>query len=125
LARDCVNTPRHWADCFDFSFTQGRLCCAEHLFTFLEQSTMSTATLERKTDLHQLVLEAILMDSGVPLCHWTEWCDFVYYGVPRSDAARKCKGSAAALNSILTELSKQVTHKFPPKDWQPAVRKAS
>ena len=85
---------------------------------------MSTATLERKTDLHQLVLEGILMDSGVPLCHWTEWFDFVYYGVPRSDAARKCKGSAAALNSILIELSKQCKHKFPPKNWKPSCRKA-
>ena len=34
LRRDCLKTPRNRADCFDFSFTQGRLCCAEHRFTF-------------------------------------------------------------------------------------------
>jgi hypothetical protein len=84
---------------------------------------MSTATLDRKTDLHQLVLEGILLDSGVPLCHWHEWFDFVYYGLPRSDAARKCKGSAAAFKSILAELSKQCKHKFPPKGWQPSARR--
>jgi hypothetical protein len=84
---------------------------------------MSTATV--KTDLHQLVLEGILMDSGVPLCHWTEWFDFVYYGVPRSDAARKCKGSAAALQSILIELSKKCKHKFPPKNWKPSSHRAA
>jgi len=32
---------------------------------------------------------------------------------------------AAALQSILVELSKQVKHKFPPKNWKPSSRKAS
>lgn len=84
---------------------------------------MSTATLERKSDMPQLVLEGILLDCGVPLCHWSEWFDLVYYGAPRSDAARTCKGSAAALQAILKELSKKCPFKFPPKNWKPSRRK--
>ena len=57
--------------------------------------------LERKTDLHQLVLEGILMDSGVPLCHWTEWFDFVYYGVPRSDAPASARAARPRCNPFL------------------------
>ena len=83
----------------------------------------ATATVQRKTDLHQLILEGILLDNGVPLCFWPEWFDFVYYGAPRSDAARKCKGSAAALQAVLKELSKQCAFRFPPKDWKPSRRK--
>ena len=48
---------------------------------------MSNATLERKCDLPQLVLEGILLDSKVPLKHWTEWFDLTYYGIRPSDAA--------------------------------------
>ena len=40
---------------------------------------MSTATLKRKSDMPQLVLEGILLDCGVPLCYWSEWFDLVYY----------------------------------------------
>ncbi len=47
---------------------------------------MSNATLERKCDLPQLVLEGILLDSKVPLKHWTEWFDLTYYGIRPSDA---------------------------------------
>jgi hypothetical protein len=86
---------------------------------------MSTATLERKTDLPQLVVEGCLIRAGVPLRYWSQWLDFVWYGIHRSDAARKCKGSAAAFNAILAELSKKSKHKFPPPGWQPGMRKAS
>ena len=84
---------------------------------------MSTATLKRQSDMPQLVLEGILLDCGVPLCYWSEWFDLVYYGAPRSDAARTCEGSAAALQAILNELNKKCSFKFPPKNWKQARRK--
>ncbi len=84
---------------------------------------MSTATAQRKTDLHQLILEGILLDSGVPQCFWSEWFDLVYFGTPRSDAAQKCEGSAAALQAILKELNKKCSFKFPPKNWKASRRK--
>jgi hypothetical protein len=85
---------------------------------------MSNAT--KKCDLPQIQLECILLDSGVPVKHWTEWFDLVYYGIRPSDAARKCKGSAKALPAILTAISeryfKEKGIKFPPKGWKPSKR---
>ncbi|MGO9115855.1 MAG: hypothetical protein ACLP9L_42155 [Thermoguttaceae bacterium] len=87
---------------------------------------MSNATLERKCDLPQLVLEGILLDSKVPLKHWTEWFDLTYYGIRPSDAARHCRGSATALSRILTAISDRYFQekgiKFPPKGWTPSKR---
>jgi hypothetical protein len=89
----------------------------------------ATATLDRKCNLHQLILEGILWDNKIPLKYWADYFDLTYYGVPLSDAARKCKGRAAAIQGILTELSnayyKEKGIRFPPPGWKPGMRKAS
>jgi hypothetical protein len=89
---------------------------------------MSTATLERKSNLPQLVLEGILWDNKIPVKHWADYFDLTYYGLPLSDAARNCKGRAAAIKSIVTELSnryfKEKGIRFPPPGWKPGMRKA-
>ena len=55
--------------------------CGQNTFHH-EVDTMSNATLERKCDLPQLVLECILLDSKVPVKHWTEWFDLVVLRYP-------------------------------------------
>jgi hypothetical protein len=79
---------------------------------------------KKMCDLDQLTLECLLLEAGVPVKHWTEWFDLVYYGIRPSDAARKCKGSSKALPAILTALSeayyKAKGIKFPPKNWKPS-----
>ena len=76
---------------------------------------MSTAT-----------LESILTQHAIPRNCWGEWRALVFDGArPRKELRRRLRNvgnHAAALQSILIELSKQVKHRFPPK---PSSRKTS
>jgi hypothetical protein len=75
---------------------------------------MSTAT-----------LESILTRYAIPRDTWKEWKALVKGTRPSKGLLRRLRhvgNYAAALQSILVELSKQVKHKFPP---QPSSRKAS
>jgi hypothetical protein len=85
---------------------------------------MSNAT--KKCDLPQLDLECLLLKAGVPVDYWSEWFDLTWFGLPMSDEARHCKGSAQALASILTAISdryfKKLGIRFPPKGWKPSKK---
>ncbi len=74
-------------------------------------------------------LEAILREHNIPAREWGEWSALVFQHIrPSAELIHRLHhvgNYAAALQSILIELSKQVKHKFPPKDWKPARRKAS
>ena len=71
-------------------------------------------------------LESILTQHAIPRDCWGEWRALVFDGArPRKELRRRLRNVgnyAAALQSILIELSKQVKHRFPP---QPSSRKAS
>jgi hypothetical protein len=95
------------------------LMCRTSLFNLLGVATMSNAT-----------LETILTQHAIPLTYWREMRALVFDGARPSKALlrrlRNVGNYAAALNSILIELSKQVKHKFPPRKWKPSSsRKAS
>ena len=71
-------------------------------------------------------LESILTKHAIPRGCWAEWRALVFDGARPSNGLlrrlRNVGNYAAALQSILIELSRQVKHKFPPK---PSCRKAS
>jgi hypothetical protein len=71
-------------------------------------------------------LESILTQHAIPRNCWGEWRALVFDGArPRKELRRRLRNVgnyAAALQSILIELSKQVKHRFPPK---PSSRKTS
>ena len=71
-------------------------------------------------------LEAILRQHEIPAREWGEWSALVFQHQRPSDELihhlHHVGNYAAALNSILIELSKQVKHKFPPRDWKPSPR---
>ncbi len=64
-------------------------------------------------------LESILAQHAIALSHWPEMQSLVFDGTRPSAALlrrlRNVRKYAAALQSILIELSKNVEHKFPPK----------
>ena len=74
-------------------------------------------------------LESILTANAIPSAYWPEMRALVFDGArPSKTLVHRLNhvgNYMAALRSILAELSKQVKHKFPPKDWKPASRKAS
>ena len=74
-------------------------------------------------------LESILTQHAIPLGYWPELRALVFDGTrPSKGLLRRLRRVAKyrrALDSILTELSKQVRHVFPPRDWQPRCRKAN
>jgi len=71
-------------------------------------------------------LESILTQHAIPLTYWPAMRALVFDGArPRKELRRRLRNVgnyAAALQSILIELSKQVKHRFPP---QPSSRKTS
>jgi hypothetical protein len=71
-------------------------------------------------------LESILTQHAIPRDCWGEWRALVFDGArPSKGLLRRLRNVgnyAAALQSILIELSQQVKHKFPPK---PSSRKVS
>ena len=85
---------------------------------------MSNAT--KKCDLPQLDLEGILLDSKVPLKHWTEWFDLDVLRYPPVRCGAPLPGVRKALSRILTAISdryfKEKGIKFPPKGWKPSKR---
>jgi hypothetical protein len=83
--------------------------CRKTLFSIrIGERTMSNAT-----------LETILTQHAIPLACWPEMRALVFDGArPSSELRRRLRNVskyAAALQSILIELSKNVKHKFPPK----------
>ena len=89
---------------------------------------MSNATTKvRKANVSALVLERIFAEHAIPAFYWEELKALVYYGTrPAADLLYRLNhvgNYMACLNAILTELSKGIKHKFPPKDWQPASRR--
>jgi len=74
-------------------------------------------------------LESILTYHAVPLGYWPELRALVFDGTrPSKGLLRRLRRVAKyqrALDSILTELSKQVRHVFPLRDWQPHCHKAN
>ena len=64
-------------------------------------------------------LDSILTRHAIPLTYWPEMRALVFDGArPSKELLRRLRNVgnyAAALQSILVELSKQVKHKFPPK----------
>ena len=74
-------------------------------------------------------LESILTQHAIPLGYWPEMRALVFDGTrPSKGLLRRLRRVAKyrrALDSILTELSKQVRHVFPPRGWQPRCRKAN
>ena len=71
-------------------------------------------------------LEAILRQHEIPAREWGEWSALVFQGIrPSNELIHRLHhvgNYAAALNSILIELSKQVKHIFPPPDYKPSLR---
>ena len=71
-------------------------------------------------------LESILTQHAIPLTYWPEMRALVFDGArPSKELLRRLRNVgnyAAALRSILVELSKQVKHRFPPNT---SSRKAS
>ena len=74
-------------------------------------------------------LESILTYHAIPLGYWPELRALVFDGTrPSKGLLRRLRRVAKyrrALDSILTELSKQVRHVFPPRDWRPRCHKAN
>jgi len=81
----------------------------------------------RKTDMTDETLQRILAEHGVP-CD-SEWKALVFFGVrPSKGLLRRLHRGKhkKALDAIMLELSKGITHRFPPAEWQPSsYRKAS
>jgi len=77
--------------------------------------------------MSKATLKTILTRYAIPLAYWPEMRALVFDGArPSKELLRRLRNVgnyAAALQSILIELSKQVKHKFPPQDWQPSLRK--
>ena len=71
-------------------------------------------------------LEAIMRQHEIPAREWGEWSALVFQGIrPSNELIHRLHhvgNYAAALNSILIELSKQVKHIFPPADYKPSPR---
>ena len=74
-------------------------------------------------------LESILTQHAIPRNSWGEWQALVFDGTrPSAELLYRLHNVGkyiAAFNSVLAELSKQVKHRFPPKNWQPSSRKVS
>ena len=74
-------------------------------------------------------LESILTQHAIPRHSWEEWQSLVFDGKrPSKELLYRLHNVGkyiAAFNTVLAELSKQVKHKFPPKNWPPSSRKAS
>ncbi|MGA2621980.1 MAG: hypothetical protein ABSF26_30630 [Thermoguttaceae bacterium] len=74
-------------------------------------------------------LESILTQHAIPRNSWGEWRALVFDGTrPSKETLRYLRNIgnyAGALQSILIELSKQVKHKFPPKNWKPSSHRAA
>ena len=85
--------------------------------------------MRNKTTMTSKQLEAILKQHAIDKGYWPEMKALVFYGKrPGADLLRRLHRVAnyvECFNSILTELSKPLMHRFPPADWQPACRKAS
>jgi hypothetical protein len=99
-----------------------KLLCPKLRFTFSEEATMIRVNMTTGD------LESIMREHHIPALEWGEWSALVFQG-KRPGAtllAHLRRGNrGAALQAVLSELSKGVAHRFPPKDWQPALRKAS
>jgi hypothetical protein len=69
-------------------------------------------------------LTAILKQHGIDKGHWSEVKALVYFGKrPGSDLHYRLNhvgNYVECLHAILTELSKGITHRFPPAGWQPS-----
>jgi hypothetical protein len=78
-----------------------------HFSNFQGDATMSTAT-----------LESILLDNNIPAVYWAELKAIVFDHVrPSKQLLTRLHNTAnyiAAFDAILSELSKQVKHKFLP-----------
>ena len=89
---------------------------------------MANATLTLKATISDKTLTRIFTQHKIDRTFWPEFCLLVRYGVRPGDELRRrlrnVNNYVAALNSILTELSKGIKHKFPPKDWKPSRRAA-
>ena len=73
-------------------------------------------------------LENILVQHAIPRGTWKEWKALVKGTRPSNELLRRLRNVgnyAAALQSILIELSKQVKHKFPPPGWKPSRNRAA
>ena len=79
---------------------------------------MSSATLTCKTDMSNANLEGILIAHRIPQSQWEEIKALVFYGNRPSKELRRrlnhVDNYRAALQSILTELSRGFKHLFPP-----------
>ncbi len=88
--------------------------------------TTATATV-RKANIREATLEALFTEHAIPNFYWEEMKALVYSGNrPAADLVHRLNhvgNYVQCLQAILGELSKQCSHKFPPK--QPALRKAS
>ncbi len=73
-------------------------------------------------------LNSILTQHAIPRDTWAEWKALVKGTRPSNELLwrlRNVGNYAAALQSILIELSKQVKHKFPPPGWKPSRNRAA
>ena len=73
-------------------------------------------------------LNSILTQHAIPRDTWAEWKALVFKGTRPARNWRRLRNVgnyAAALQSILIELSKQVKHKFPPEGWKPSRNQRS
>jgi hypothetical protein len=120
-------------------FDENRLMCVglkgiEAMWSQVFNSHNSGATaMKKKVDMTSKRLAAILTQHGIDKGYWPGMKALVFYGKRPADELRyrlKHVGNyVACLKAILTELSeaywRETGIKFPPKDWQPACRKAS
>ena len=74
--------------------------------------------------MNNTTLETILTQHAIPSRDWEAIKELTYNGTRPSNELlyrlRNVGNYAAALQSLLIELSKQVTHRFPPANWQPS-----
>jgi len=77
-------------------------------------------TLTRKTAVSEDVIIGILKRCGIASCEVEACLALALYGVRPSFAPSIRRGKRGrAFNAILTELSKGLSHKFPPPDYVP------
>jgi len=85
--------------------------------------------MKNKTAMTSKQLTTILKQHAIDKAYWPEMKALVFYGKrPGSELLHRLHNVgnyANCLDAILTELSKGITHRFPPANWQPACRKVS